>query len=230
MNNKGFVNIALIGIVVILLGIGGYFVWSEYGPQPCAQSLLPSEAVNKKTGEKKIFEYPCAVPRGWVITDYHPATTPQPTSIPTPQQPSPTPTNETTSWKTYKNDTYSFELKYPSDWASKGSWSENGGFFYVAFGVANSIDSKPLATLRVYPNQTTLDKFIKYFDYVGGTWKNVSLGGVAAKEVVSTGQNSKQFILTASVKNSYGFELASTVFGDNVDTVRKMNLTFQFLK
>jgi len=195
-NQKGFANVVLIGIIVVLIGVVGYFAFVKKS-EPVAQQTTP------------------------------PPTT---TQTPTPQQPSPTPINETASWKTYKNDTYSFEVKYPSDWTSKGSWSENGGFFYVAFGTANLLDSKPFATLRVYPNQTTLDKFIKYFDYVGGTWKNVSLGGVAAKEVVSTGQNSKQFILTASVKNSYGFELASTVFGDNVDTVRKMNSTFQFLK
>ena len=121
MNNKGFVNIVLIGIVVILLGIGGYFVWSEYGPQPCAQSLLPAEAVNKKTGEKKIFEYPCAVPRGWVITDYHPATTPQPTPIPTPQ-PSPTPTPQSTSFNLIfkygvgaKNELNTFAQTYTKD-------------------------------------------------------------------------------------------------------------------
>ncbi len=157
-------------------------------------------------------------------------TLPTTTQTPTPQQPSPTPINETANWKTYKNDTYGFEVKYPSDWTSKGSWSENGGFFYVAFGTTDSIDSKPLATLRVYLNQTTLDKFVKSFDYISETWKDTALDGVVAKEVISTGQNSRQFILTASVRNSYGFELASTVFGDNVDTVRKMNSTFQFFK
>ena len=85
MKQKGFANILIIIVgVVVLAGVSGYFVWLEYGPQPCAASLRPAEAVNKKTGEKKIFEYPCAVPRGWVITDYHPATTPQPTPSPTP--------------------------------------------------------------------------------------------------------------------------------------------------
>ena len=79
MNQKGFINIAIIIGIVVVTGVAGYFVWSEFGPQPCAKSLLPAEAVNKKTGEKKIFEYPCAVPRGWIITDYNPITTLQPT-------------------------------------------------------------------------------------------------------------------------------------------------------
>lgn len=73
-NQKGFVVGVLIGGIIMLVVIGGYFAWLEYRPQPCATSLVPAEAVNKKTGEKKIFEYPCAVPRGWVITDYHPLT------------------------------------------------------------------------------------------------------------------------------------------------------------
>ncbi len=197
-NQKGFENIILIAVIVILVGAVGYFAFVKKS-EPVAQQTTPP---------------------------------PTNTQSPVPQQPSPTPVvvNETANWKTYKSDTYNFEVKYPSDWTSKESWSENGGFYYVAFGTSNSIDSKPLATLRIYPNQTTLDKFIKYFDYIGGTWKNATLGGLIAKEVVSVGQNSKQFILTASVKNSYGYELASTVFGDNVDTVKKMNSTFQFLK
>ena len=139
-------------------------------------------------------------------------------------------TNLPSDWKTYRNDTYGFSIKYPSDWlASKGSWSEDGGFFYVGFGTSMTADSKPLATLKVYPNQTTLDKFVKYFDYLNGNWKDITLNNVAAKEIVSVGQNSKQIILVASVKNSYGYELASTAFGDNIDTVKKMSSTFKFL-
>lgn len=196
-NQKGFANIILVVVIVVLVGAVGYFAFVKKS-EPVAQQTTPPPAN---------------------------------TQTPTQQQPSPTPVvNETANWKIYTSDTYNFEVKYPSDWTSKGYWSENGGFFYVAFGTANSIDSKPLATLRVYPNQTTLDKFIKYFDYISGTWNNTTLGGSPAKEVVSIGQNSQQFILTASVKNAYGYELASTVFGNNVDTVRKMNSTFQLLK
>jgi len=144
--------------------------------------------------------------------------------------PQPEPQSETSNWKTYRNDTYGFDIRYPSDWlASKGSWSEDGGFFYVGFGTTMATDSKPLATLKVYPNQTTLDKFVKYFDYINGNWKDITLNNVAAKEIVSVGQNSKQIILVASVKNSYGYELASTAFGDNIDTVKKMSSTFKFL-
>ena len=193
MTQKGFVNIVLIAVIVILVGVVGYFAFVTKS-EPIAQQ--PTSSETKQTS--------------------------------TPQQPSSASINETASWKTYKNDEYGFEVKYPTDWTSAGGFSDYGGFFYVAFGVANL--SEPLATIHVYPNQTTLDKFMKYFDYISVNWKNTTLGGVNAKEAVSIGQNSKQFIFTASVKNSNGFSLASTVFGDNVDTVRKMSSTFKFLK
>lgn len=138
---------------------------------------------------------------------------------------------ETAFWKNYRNDAYGFEIKYPPSWTAKGSWSENGGFFYVAFGVANTIDSEPLARLLIYTNQTTLSRFmkLKYF-YLEEGWKDVTLDSVAAREIVSVGQGSRPFIVIASVKNTYGYVLESTVFGDNIDVVRKMSSTFKFLK
>ena len=158
------------------------------------------------------------------------SSTPTPTQTGTTVFPTPIGDPEMAFWKNYRNDAYSFDIKYPSDWTAKGYWSETGGFFYVAFGIANTINSKPLVTLKVYPNQTTLDKFIKYFDYLSGSWKDTTLNNVAAREIISVGQNSKQFILIASVKNVFGYGLESTVFGDNIDTVRKMSSTFKFLK
>ncbi len=137
---------------------------------------------------------------------------------------------DTSTWKTYTNTQYGFGIKYPSDWVPKGSWSENGGFFFVAFGVANTIDTKPLSTLRIYPNQTTLDKFIKYFDYLIGNWFDFNLNKVAGKAIESIGENSKPITIIVSVKNSYGYELASTVFGDYGGIVRTMGSTFKFIK
>ncbi|OGZ44481.1 MAG: hypothetical protein A2719_05125 [Candidatus Ryanbacteria bacterium RIFCSPHIGHO2_01_FULL_45_22] len=45
-------------------------------------------------------------------------TTPPPaaTQTPTPQAPTPTSTNETTSWKIYINSNYHYSVKYPLDW------------------------------------------------------------------------------------------------------------------
>ncbi len=142
----------------------------------------------------------------------------------------PPPTSETVNWKTYKNDTYSFEVKYPSNWTSKGSWSENGGFFHVGFGDENAIRTKPPATLRIYPNQSSIDTF-KDKVYFQGNWKNTTLGGLSAFEAVGMDQTTKrQFIIVVSIRGSYGYELESTVFDDTVDIVRTMSSTFKFIK
>ena len=81
-NQKGFSNTVLIGIIVAIVAVGGYFVFSKKS-EPIAQQTTPPPAITQTL---------------------------------TPQQPSPTPINETASWKTYKNDTYSFEVKYPPDY------------------------------------------------------------------------------------------------------------------
>ena len=152
------------------------------------------------------------------------------TTNPTPTQTTPetqTTASQTADWKTYTNTQYGFTVNYPSNWVSKGYWSENGCFFYVAFGLASSVDSKPLATLRIYPSKNSLDAFVKNIA-VSGNWQNTTFGGVMAKEIVTIGQGSKPFILVASVKGSQSYQLASTVFGDNIDTVEKMSSTFKF--
>jgi len=82
MNNKGFANIVLIVLVVVLAGVAGYFALTRE-QKPTAQQTTPS-----------------------------PLTTPTPIS----QQPSPTPTNEMASWKTYRNTFSRIELKYPQSW------------------------------------------------------------------------------------------------------------------
>ena len=81
MNQKGFANIVLVIVIVVLVGAVGYFAF-----------VKKMEPVTQQP------------------------TSPATTQTSTPQQPSPTPINETANWKTYKNDTYSFEVKYPPDY------------------------------------------------------------------------------------------------------------------
>ncbi|MBI2034050.1 MAG: hypothetical protein HYT13_03065 [Candidatus Liptonbacteria bacterium] len=82
MNQKGFANIILVLVIIVLVGTIGYFALIK-GPTPTVQQ------------------------------------TSTPTKVPVTQQPTPvtpTPSNETTNWKIYRNEEYSFEMKYPSNW------------------------------------------------------------------------------------------------------------------
>lgn len=75
MNQKGFVNILLTVLVVVLAGTVGYLTLVKKQPQPSTQ-LTPT---------------------------------------PTGTAPTPTPKSETTNSKTYRNDKFGFEFKYPTD-------------------------------------------------------------------------------------------------------------------
>lgn len=85
MNQRGFVNIALIILVVVLVGAGSYFVFVK---KPADQPTPPEQTQARNNT--------------------------QPTQPPANNQPSPTPKDETANWKTYRNENLGFEFKYPA--------------------------------------------------------------------------------------------------------------------
>ncbi len=82
MDQKGFANLVLIGIIVILLGVGGYFMSQK------KENVKSSQPVTSDT--------------------------------------------DTSSWKTYTNSKYGFELKYPSNHQPKilENLDSSGQLFY----------------------------------------------------------------------------------------------------
>ena len=70
------------------------------------------------------------------------------------QQPLPTITNETSNWKTYKNDQYGFELKYPSTWIIDVSGVSMGRIYFVS-------PEREISNRNV--SETSVDLYIQYY-------------------------------------------------------------------
>lgn len=109
MNQKGFINILLIVIIVALIGAGAYFVSTRQITSPIP-SLIPGSTLT-------------------------PSPTPPPTLKLTPT-PAPTPAslstpNETASWKVYHNDAFGFEMKYPPKFVKETSEEYTSAHFTI---------------------------------------------------------------------------------------------------
>ncbi len=143
------------------------------------------------------------------------------------------PSDSTANWKTYRNEEYGFEVKYPDNWVKKDNFSIDGGFFYVNLAPVAGIISQPLIVLRIYPNQTTLEKFLKYFDYIQGENTNRLIDNTSAKEIIYSTQDFKKSILVAFVKGGYGYEFGTSGYSEGEKTVNIANQilsTFKFNK
>jgi len=218
MNQKGFANIALIVVIVILVGAVGYFAF-----------VNKSEPI---TGQP----------------------TPTPTQTNTAVSPTPTPQGETANWKTYRDTTYGFGIKYPSNWNLKNnvlSFSTKNGYT-ATFGVEG---------ISPTTKDFTIDEMRKEYDRTSGDnprapkaaeiLKNIFIGseaglewaGIACEqgnpcyaryEFYSNSTWRKGFKFYLVVPNLKSGDVNSSydprpLFSDDITTVRKALSTFKFV-
>lgn len=121
---KGFANIALIIIILVVAGVMGYFVLTRQANAPSVLTPTPAPIT--------------AVPNH----------APAPVTTPLASQ------DKTAGWKTYRNEKYGFEVKYPEE-------------FIVSMDSIHNIVIRPkvesdieLTLIKVQRETLTLDQFV----------------------------------------------------------------------
>jgi len=151
--NRGFVSIALIiaALVVVAVGAGGW--WYVNQPSASPEAQLPTLQKNTNVGAQA-------------------AVKPAPTQK-TPPQPNPTPvqSGETANWKTYRNESYGFEFKHPTEYRNDGlkegdylfdapqlksSWPTLAGSLVLSKAVDPNREGAESVILRIFSNPQNL--------------------------------------------------------------------------
>ena len=133
-------------------------------------------------------------------------------------------------WKTYRNEGYGYEIKYPGDWHSDSSGPTR---VYFNDGKETTIEGLSIQVIRIFPEvslfQAAQNQFFKdYGKEVEFTQKNFTLGKIEGLEIISIcedlGCGGPEWFV---VKDNYLFHFRPAW---RLENTYKMLSTFRFLK
>jgi len=195
LNNfkEGFAVIPVIVIVIVVLGLGSYYLLFH-------QNLISTKKQPRSTSTVGAVD-------------------------------------ETANWKTYRNEQYGFEVKYPSNWKYNESENTNTNQFLVCFDPLVNTSCSGGGEMISVSWKTTLDDQYKTIQP-----RHANLYDYQKTEVVISGENAQQFtsdnpeaVSKAAFLNHGGYVYSFILNWNNVvaphkDTLNQILSTFRFTK
>lgn len=215
MNQKGFANIILIVLVVVLAGALGYFIITK-----------KSEPVSQQQTQNSQNQIPSQ-------------NLPSKTQAPSPTLPT---TVKSENWKTYQNNKYGFEFGYPENWnldVSSGGkdaqGNDTGINVVVKYVPKTGVTEAVLINVcdGCNPNPNLYPE--TFLGHKASAWKDSA--GFSEVNIPYIRSHGRSLILTSTETMSISYSVSSKsksdadkVFNEDKELLEKIISTFRFVR
>ncbi len=138
--------------------------------------------------------------------------------------------DEFADWKTYQNEEYGFEVKYPKDWTSTENSKEQIVFFEPGSGPSKEHLGDIFINIINNSKKLSIDEYIKVKPPIVTDKGNITMDGKTAKQILQSGM--LEFLTTIIPAGDYFIEITKeeNYQEERDEAYNKILSTFKFLE
>ena len=209
---KGISLIIIVALVALIaMGAAGFFAWQYFAIK------FQQQTTQNQEQDQQILDrqFPLAGDQ--------------------PSEPVP---SETAGWKTYTNNEYGFEIKYPNDWSVDKTTVMS--YIYCDYPKRNSMPCEGLVgvgigapgpSIKIEYEKISLDNFVKEYNDSGLKITNQEkfvLGGIEGTKLIGTTEIGLDKTIIFVIKNNISYIISFTEIAEVIQY--KIISTFKFIK